>query len=245
MERVGRHLAAALAVSVLSGCASAPTSRQDPFEPFNRKMFAFNEALDEAVLKPVSTAYQKSVPSPIRTGVSNFFGNVFDLWSAVNLFLQGRVADGVSDVMRFSTNTALGLLGFIDIASEMGLERHNEDLGQTLGKWGMPPGPYLYFPVIGPSSARDALGVPIELGITPDNFVTPSNARLGLSGVRIVSARAKLLGATGMLDDIALDKYTFVRDAYLQRRRSLVYDGNPPDEADDGADSADPASTGK
>jgi phospholipid-binding lipoprotein MlaA len=228
-------LASVTAVVMLTGCAGAP--RNDPLEPFNRKMFAFNEAVDAALLKPAATIYQGMVPSPIRTGVTNFFNNVFDAWSAVNLFLQGRVTDGVSDVMRFGSNTVLGMLGVFDVATEMGLERHGEDFGQTLGRWGVPPGPYIYYPLLGPSTLRDSIGLPVDMSLSPENYLSALGPRLTLTGMRIVNTRANLLRATGVFDDIALDKYTFLRDAYLQRRRSLVYDGNPPDEPskDDGA----------
>lgn len=228
------------AALILTGCAGAP--RHDPIEPFNRKMFAFNEAVDASVLKPVATRYQQWVPAPVRTGVTNFFGNVFDAWSAVNLFLQGRPADGFSDVMRVGTNTLFGVLGIFDVATDLGLERHGEDFGQTLGKWGVPPGPFIYYPILGPSTLRDSLGIPLELSISPDNFFNSTGARLTASGLRVVNTRSNLLRATGLLDDIALDKYTFVRDAYLQRRRSLVYDGEPPEERrDDEAGDPPPA----
>lgn len=233
-----------LVAAGLAGCATP--QRPDPLEPWNRKVYAFNEGLDNAVLKPTATVYQKVVPSPVRTAATNFFNNIYDLWSATNLFLQGRVTDGLSDVMRFGSNTVFGILGLADVASEMGLERHNEDFGQTLGRWGVGPGAYIVWPVLGSSTVRDSVALPIEMRITPETFVSPTRASNSLLGLRLINTRANLLQASNMLDGIALDKYTFVRDAYLQRRRSLVYDGDPPpldDEPDEPA--ADNKSTGK
>ena len=233
-----------LVAAGLAGCATP--QRPDPLEPWNRKVYAFNEGLDNAVLKPTATVYQKVVPSPVRTAATNFFNNIYDLWSATNLFLQGRVTDGLSDVMRFGSNTVFGILGLADVASEMGLERHNEDFGQTLGRWGVGPGAYIVWPVLGSSTVRDSVALPLEMRITPETFVSPVRASNSLLGLRLINTRANLLQASSMLDGIALDKYTFVRDAYLQRRRSLVYDGDPPpldDEPDEPA--ADNKSTGK
>jgi phospholipid-binding lipoprotein MlaA len=230
----------------LSGCAT--TQNPDPLEPWNRKVFAFNEAVDSAVLKPVATTYRDVVPAPIRKGATNFFSNVQDAWSAVNLVLQGRFRDGASDLLRFGTNTVFGLLGVIDVASELGLQRHNEDFGQTLGKWGFGPGAYIVWPILGPSTIRDSIALPIETQATPETWASSVRLRNSLTATRIVNTRANLLQASSLLDDAALDKYSFLRDAFLQRRRSLVYDGNPPEEeapydeyADDEANASAPA----
>jgi phospholipid-binding lipoprotein MlaA len=221
-------MALIVVATALPGCATP--QNPDPLEPWNRKVFAFNEAVDSAVLKPVATTYRDVVPSPVRKAATNFFSNVQDAWSAVNLVLQGRFRDGASDFLRFGTNTVFGLLGFIDVASELGLERHNEDFGQTLGKWGFGPGAYIVWPILGPSTVRDSIALPIELQATPETWVTPVSARNSLTATRLVNTRSNLLQATSLLDDAAMDKYSFLRDAYLQRRRSLVYDGNPPEE---------------
>ncbi|MEX8519571.1 MAG: VacJ family lipoprotein [Leptothrix sp. (in: b-proteobacteria)] len=223
--------------SLLVGCATA--QKPDPLEPLNRKVFAFNEAVDQAVLKPVATVYHDVVPSPVRRGVGNFFYNVKDVWSAVNLVLQGRPVDGLRDLARFGTNTVFGVFGFIDVATDLGLERHGEDFGQTLGRWGLGPGAYIVWPILGPSSVRDSVALPIEYQITPETWITPATTSYLFSATKLVNTRSDLLSATSMLDDISLDKYTFVRSAYLQRRRSLVYDGNPPDE--EPLDGPDPA----
>ncbi|MGA0609941.1 MlaA family lipoprotein [Caldimonas sp. KR1-144] len=221
------------ATLALSGCAAVtPRLSGDPLEPVNRAVFKFNESVDQHVLVPVATAYRDITPSPVRTGIDNFFHNFKDAWSAVNLLLQGRPADAGSDLMRFGINTVFGLAGFIDWAEPLGLERHDEDLGQTLGKWGVGAGPYLVLPLLGPSTFRDVTDVPFAIQLSPDQYSSDGITIGTLSVVRVVNARANLLGATQVIDEIALDKYQFIRDAYLQRRRSLIYDGNPPDEED-------------
>jgi phospholipid-binding lipoprotein MlaA len=237
--RRGRLLLLAAFVVLLAGCATV-SNRGDPLEPMNRKIFAFNEAVDEHLLKPVATVYADFVPRPVRNGVDNFFNNIKDAWSAVNLFLQGRIEDGLQDMMRFGTNSVFGFFGIADVASEIGWERHGEDFGQTLGKWGLPPGAYIVWPILGPSTVRDSIGLPVDQAASPDFLTSPVRDRNVLTALRVVNARSNLLGASQVLDDIVLDKYTFVRDAYLQRRRSLVYDGAPPDGPDERYD-LDPA----
>lgn len=221
-------LALLLAAS-LGACATA--QRPDPLEPVNRQVFAFNDAVDRTVLVPVATAYRDTVPEPARASVTNFFGNLRDVWSAVNLMLQGRPADSFSSVLRFGTNTVFGVFGLFDVATGLGLPRQEEDFGQTLGKWGVPPGAYIVWPLLGPSTLRDSLGMPLEMQVTPEVWVQAEAGRYALTGLRVVNTRANLLQASRVLDDIALDRYTVLRNAYLQRRRNLVYDGNPPDEA--------------
>lgn len=226
-----RRASAVLAIAaaaVLTGCASGPLER-DPLEPWNRQVFSFNEAVDRTVLQPVARGYNAVVPSPVRTGVRNFMGNIGDAWSTVNLFLQGRFADGTLGVIRVSVNTTFGLLGLLDVATPMQLERPNEDLGQTFGVWGMGPGPYVVWPFLGASTARDSLALPADLYASPSSLGESTGQALGITGLRLVSVRANLLEATNLLDDVALDKYSFVRDAYLQRRQNLIYEGNPPE----------------
>lgn len=215
----------------LWGCAGAP--KNDPLEPMNRKIFAFNDAVDKAVIAPVARAYRDVLPGPVRTGVTNFFGNFSDAWSAINSFLQFKFEDGFRTTMRVGVNTFFGLGGILDFASEAGIEASDEDLGQTLGRWGMGPGPYLVWPFLGPSDLRDTLALPIDIQATPNVFINEVAVRNSLTALRLTNTRANLLGASSVLEQAALDPYLFTRDAYLQRRRSLVYDGNPPPQDED------------
>lgn len=227
-------------VCLLAGCATP--QRPDPLEPMNRKVFAFNDTVDRAVLKPVATVYRDNVPQPVRTGVTNFVGNFKDVWSAVNLFLQGRPGDGFSDLMRVGTNTVFGVFGLFDVATDLGMPAHREDLGQTLGTWGVPSGAYLVLPFFGPSSVRDVTDLPFDMYASPTGFIPDIPARNVTRTVSLVNTRANLLQASSLMDDIALDKYVFLRDAYLQRRQSLVYNGHPPASPEDEVDDDDAAS---
>jgi phospholipid-binding lipoprotein MlaA len=241
MRRLGLWLIAGW-LALLAGCAttsatsSAPAAAPsraeqiDPWERWNRRVYRLNDKVDEKVLKPAATTYTKVVPEPVRRGVNNFFGNVSDVWSAVNNLLQGKLTNGLQDIIRVGTNTLFGLGGFLDVASEFGADRQGEDLGQTLGKWGMAPGPYVVWPVIGPSTLRDSIALPLDVQVSPALAMQSNAAKAATAGLQAVNQRANLLGASNMLNDIALDRYAFVRDAYLQRRRSLVYDGDPPEE---------------
>jgi phospholipid-binding lipoprotein MlaA len=213
-----------LVLGLLSGCATGPHANpQDPIEPWNRGVYQFNEGLDQVVLKPVATAYQDVVPSPVRTGVRNFFGNLRDLWSAVNATLQLRPQEAVENLMRFNVNTFLGFAGVLDIATEMQIPRTTLDFGHTLGYWGVPAGPYLVLPVLGPSSVRDTAGFVVDQqGDLVRQGVDHVSTRNSMQGLRIVNTRAELLSATDLLEQIALDKYSFVRDGYLQRRQSQI-----------------------
>jgi len=223
-------LAAALcACTTIDAARGGPGQRLDPWEKWNRKVFNFNEDVDRAVLKPVATTYSDVVPQPIRRGVGNFFGNFADAWSAINNVLQGKISTGFEDATRVGANTLFGLFGVLDVASEMGLERHHEDFGQTLGRYGVGAGAYVVLPILGPSTVRDAAALPIDRLATPPAFFNGTRTQIGLTVLQIVNTRSSLLGATRVIDEIALDKYTFVRDAYLQRRRSLVFDGDVPE----------------
>jgi phospholipid-binding lipoprotein MlaA len=215
-----------------AGAERSTVSKIDPWEKFNRKVYTFNERVDRLILAPAARTYVKVVPQPVRRGVTNFFGNVSDVWSAVNNFLQLKIADGMQDVVRVGTNTLFGLGGIFDVASELGVDRQGEDLGQTLGRWGMAPGPYVVWPVIGSSTLRDSLALPLDAQMSPALAVHHEIGKSAVTGLQLVNTRANLLSASNMLNDIAFDKYIFVRDAYLQRRRSLVFDGDPPEEAE-------------
>ena len=238
MSRIIRTLALLALVLGLAGCQTvqgvgtrleravdkvmgSKGQRLDPWESWNRKVFNFNEKLDAAVLKPVATAYSEIVPSPIRTGIDNFFGNIGDAWSTVNLLLQGRFKAGVEQGMRFAVNSTLGLAGVLDIATEAGLEKNSQDFGKTLGKWGMGTGAYIVWPVFGPSSVRDSLALPLDWQASPGVVFDDGRKKVLITVLNGVNTRANFLRAGDMLEGIALDKYTFYRDAYLQRRGDL------------------------
>jgi phospholipid-binding lipoprotein MlaA len=214
---------AAVAGLTLAGCAT-PQNPRDPYEQFNRAMFSFNDAVDRTALKPVATVYKEHTPVFVQTGVNNFFGNLSDAWSALNNILQGKGRDGMNDLTRFALNSTFGMLGVLDIASEAGLQKHNEDLGQTLGYWGIPGGPYLMLPLLGPSTVRDTAALPADLWGDPWNHKTPVGWRNVGIGVRAIDQRAVVLDASNLLEEAALDRYEFIRDGYLQRRDSRVYD---------------------
>lgn len=214
-------------VLVLTGCATARNA-QDPLEGFNRAMFTFNDAVDRVALKPAAKAYQSILPSFVQTGIGNFFGNIGDVWTAVNNLLQGKAADGVTDVMRVAVNSTLGLGGVLDIASEAGMRKHREDFGQTLATWGVKPGPYVVLPLLGSSTIRDSLALPLDYTGDPWGYVYPVHTRNAGSVVRVIDQRAVVLDASNLIEEAALDRYEFVRDAYLQRRESKVRDGEGP-----------------
>lgn len=221
----------ALVVVMLTGCATGPNANpRDPLEPFNRGVYGFNEAVDRAVLKPVATAYKAVTPQPVRSGVGNFFANLEDAWSAVNSVLQLKIQSAAENFMRFTVNSTLGLAGVIDIASEMRIERHPEDFGQTLGRWGVGAGPFVMLPLLGPSTLRDTVALPVDSRGDIVTNVEHVASRNSLKALNLVDLRASYLKAGSVIDDAALDKYSFTRDAFLQRRQYSVYDGNPPDE---------------
>lgn len=224
-----RVVVAAIAISALGGCATTANNPKDPYEGFNRAMFAVNEGLD-VVIKPVAKGYDTVAPAPVKTGIGNFFGNLADIWTAFNNFLQGKGGAGLSDVGRVLINTTLGIGGVFDVASEMGLEKHSEDFGQTLGKWGVADGPYLYWPLIGPRTTRDTVGFAVDSYVDPVWTVDHVPTRNTLVGVRFVDVRASLLPSDKVVEEAAFDKYVYIRDAYLQHRRSEIYDGNAPKE---------------
>ena len=223
LKKVPVWASAALAMALLQGCATGPQANPaDPLEPFNRGVYSFNEGLDRAVLKPVATAYQNITPSPVRTGVTNFFENISDVWSMVNNVLQAKPAEAMDSLFRVTTNTLWGVGGIFDVATELKIPKHKEDFGQTLGTWGMPSGPYVVLPLFGPSSVRDTAGRVVDI---QGNLVSQADnvpVRNSLKTLDLVDTRANLLRAGDLLDQASLDKYAFTRDAYLQRRRSLI-----------------------
>lgn len=214
----------------ISGCATTNGDPRDPWEGVNRGVYRFNETFDEWLARPVARTYVKALHQEIRTRIGNFFGNLADPLIGVNNLLQGKFEDGVNDWARFAFNSTFGLLGIHDVASEWGYEKHNEDFGQTFGRWGAGPGPYLILPLLGSSTLRDGLGTGVDIYLDPMAEIRPINLRNSLIVVRATNLRADLLEASRILEEAALDKYVFQRDAYLQRRRSLIYDGRPPRE---------------
>ncbi len=230
--RIMQCLATMLMALALTACATA-NNPKDPLESFNRAIFTFNDTLDQAAVKPAATFYQSALPSFVQTGVSNFFGNLGDVWTAVNNLLQGKLEAGMSDIMRVALNSTLGFGGLLDIGSEAGMVKHREDFGQTLGKWGIEPGPYVVLPVFGPSTLRDTLAFPLDFKADPWAYKDPVYIRNIGTGLRLIDRRAAILDASNLVEEAALDKYTFIRDAYLQRRASQVRDGaSQPDNGD-------------
>ena len=217
---------------LVSGCATMGEERdpRDPWEGFNRGVYRFNDAFDEYLARPVARGYVKALHQEIRTRIGNFFANLADPLIGVNNFLQGKFEEGVNDWARFAFNSTFGILGLHDFASDAGLEKHNEDFGQTFGRWGAGQGPYLVLPFLGSSTLRDGAGTGVDMWLDPMGEIEPDDVKYSLIALRVVNLRADLLEASRILEEAALDRYVFQRDAYLQRRRSLVYDGRPPRE---------------
>ncbi|MEK6211243.1 MAG: VacJ family lipoprotein [Pseudomonadota bacterium] len=213
---------------LLAGCATGPNPR-DPYEGFNRKVFAFNEGLDKAVLKPVAKGYAKVLPKFARTGVTNFFNNLGVVVTTFNDAIQLKGEKVPVDIARFVTNLTFGIFGLIDVATELGIENRHEDFGQSLGYWGVGSGPYIVLPFFGPSTVRDGSGLAVDFVVSPFFYwEEQGQVRWGLVAVDIVNTRANLLPAEKFLDESGVERYTFLRDGYLQRREYLIHDGNPP-----------------
>ena len=229
-----RRVAVALSftVALLSGCATTQ-SRVDPFEPWNRAMLQVNDVVDGNFVKPIAEAYVKVTPEPIRTGISNFFGNIEDLFIGINNVLEGNGNRAGDDFGRVLLNSTFGLGGIFDLASMMGIEKHNQDFGITFGKWGFPQGPYFFVPLFGPTTLRDGTGTAIRAYLGPTTYIFGNiPVRNTIWGIGAVDARAQALGAESMVDSAALDRYRFIRNAYLRARRYQVYDGKPPPDED-------------
>jgi phospholipid-binding lipoprotein MlaA len=225
----------AVAIGSLAGCATTADNPKDPYESFNRAMFTVNEGID-LVAKPVAEGYDAAAPLPVKAGIGNFFGNIYDVWTAANNFLQGKGGQGFSDVGRVLINTTVGIGGVFDVASEMGLEKHAEDFGQTLGTWGVGEGPYFYWPIIGPRTTRDSFGWLVDTYADPVWYVDHIGLRNSLVGVRFIDLRASLLPTDKVVEQAAFDKYNYIRDAYLQNRRSEIRDGQAPIEGREDAE---------
>jgi phospholipid-binding lipoprotein MlaA len=223
---------AAVAVVLVSGCASTP-SKVDPLEPMNRALYQVHDVLDTAFVKPVAESYVAVVPQFVRTAFNNVFNNIDDLFSAVNGLLQGKPDKAGNDLGRVMVNTVFGLGGLIDIATDAGIERGNEDFGQTFAVWGFPQGPYLFIPLFGPTTVRDGTGVLVRIAVGPVGYISNVPVRNSIYGLGYVDLRAQALEGGSIVDTAALDRYIFIRNAYLQRRRYMVYDGKPPPESED------------
>lgn len=220
-------------VFVIGGCASIPEDQrdpQDPLESYNRAMFDFNMKVDDAFMKPIAKGYKAIVPKPVDQGVTNFFNNINDIDSAINNLLQFKVSRFGTDVGRVVVNTTVGIGGLIDVASNMGLPSYKEDFGQTFGYWGDVDSPYLVLPLLGPSTLRDTVGLPGDIAANPFFHIWNTNktANWGMIALDVIDTRADLLSATDVMESAAIDRYAFVRDAYLQKRRYAIFDGNPP-----------------
>ena len=213
----------------LSACATPMADRSDPRDPYenlNRKVFVVNQVFDQVLLKPVAKGYSNYAPDFIQTTIGNFFGNLADVWTAVNNFLQGKPREGIQDTGRVAVNTVFGVAGLADVATKLGLPKHQEDFGQTLGVWGVKPGPYVMLPLFGPSTMRDALAKPLDLYADPLNLSTSADVEYSLRAMRLVDDRARLLPTTDMIEKVALDPYQFVRDAHFQQREARVNDAS-------------------
>ncbi|CAG0978097.1 Intermembrane phospholipid transport system lipoprotein MlaA [Burkholderiales bacterium] len=234
-RRVRTGSAAALALAAaLSGCATmqeGASSRADPFEPVNRAMYAIHEPIDTNLVRPLAQAWVDYVPRPVQSAVRTFFGNIDDGFSALNGLLQGKWDKAGDDLGRITVN--VWGLGLIDIASEAGIPKGEEDFGQTFGFWGIPQGPYLFVPLIGPTTVRDGTGLGLRFYLGPLGYVDEIPLRNVLYGLGALDRRAEALDASAMVDRAAIDKYTFIRRSYLQRREYMVHDGNPPRKDDD------------
>lgn len=229
-----RTLLTLIVLLLSSGCASVPApDERDPFEGYNRAVHEFNDDLDRAILKPLAIGYQKVVPTPVSNSITNFFSNLDDVLVLINDILQLKFEQTLSDFGRITFNTTFGLGGLFDVATYMGLPKHNEDFGQTLGYWGVGSGPYLVLPFFGPRTVRDGLALPVEWELDPVGTIDDDTTYWATKGLYVVDTREGLLRASRILETASLDPYVFMRDAYLQRRQNLVYDGNPPSSEDE------------
>lgn len=218
-------------ITLTSGCASNRAGNPaDPLESFNRGVYQFNDTVDKAITKPIAQGYDTVMPEIGKMMVSNFFSNLDDILVTTNDFLQLKIVQGVLDAMRFAVNSTVGMYGLIDIGSQVGLVKHDEDFGQTLGKWGVGNGPYIVLPILGPSTLRDSVGLYADSRPSKVRRVEHMRTRNQLYAGNAISHRAQVLDQEKILDEAAVDRYEFVRDAYLLRRQNLVYDGNPPRE---------------
>jgi phospholipid-binding lipoprotein MlaA len=226
-----RVVSAIVATAALVGCASIPEDQRDPRDPlegYNRGVHKFNTVVDDALFKPIAKGYKAITPEPVDRGVTNFFNNIADVNSAVNNLFQFKLSRFGSDLGRVAVNSTVGILGLFDVATNMGLPSYKEDFGQTFGYWGDVDSPYLVVPLLGPSTVRDSVGRVGDALVDPFFSVNKDRVYWGFVALRVIDQRADLLTAGKILEEAAVDPYSFVRDAFLQRRRSQIFDGNPP-----------------
>jgi phospholipid-binding lipoprotein MlaA len=234
-------LALLACVLTLQGCATVQTAdARDPWESMNRSVYQFNDVVDTVAIKPAAQLYVKVLPSFVRTGVGNFLGNLGDVWSMANSALQLKGQATVETFMRINVNTFLGLGGLLDVATEMRLEKRKEDFGQTLGYWGVEPGPYVVLPLLGPSTLRDTLALPLDMQGDASRQFSDEATRNALAVTRVMDIRSGLLKTVDVVKAASLDPYSFVRDGYLQKRRNDIHDGNPPSSFDYGDGESSP-----
>ncbi len=226
-----RSLSLLFCLAILGACSSNPQNTVDPYEKWNRKVYAFNDGLDRAILKPLAKGYKVVTPDPVKTGVGNFFDNLSEISNVLNDILQWKWKQAGNDSGRFILNSTVGLLGFVDVARKLGLEKSDgEDFGQTLAVWGVPQGPYIMLPFLGPANVSSTAGLPLDWASNPVAYLNPALDRYAVAGLDLVQVRAKLLEAE---DLISGDRYTFIRDAWMQRREFLINDGELDDDFGD------------
>ena len=224
---------ATTALLILQSCASLDQieGTYDPFEPVNRKVYVFNDFIDKNIAKPVAQTYETYIPNPVQLGVHSFFGNIDDFSIALNDFLQLKGEQGISDSVRFTINSTIGLLGIFDLATDMGFAKHNEDLNQTLGYWGVPDGPFIMLPLLGAYNLRSATSAYAQSKLfTPIALITNSQIKDSLTVLDFFDTRVHLLLASDILDIAALDPYSYMRESYTQRQQSLIDDGDPSED---------------
>ncbi len=232
IDRIFKSLSALLILATVTGCASIKyNDPEDPFEGFNRGIYGFNKGLDNAIVKPVTKGYVAITPTPVQKGVTNFFENLDDIVTSVNGLLQGKGKQGGSDGLRVLVNTTFGIIGLFDVATVWGLEKHDEDFGQTLGYWGVGSGAYVMLPFLGPSTFRGFAGDITDHYLDPYTYSDDAATRNTVTGFELLDKRSSLLEFDSQLEE-AIDEYTFIKNAYLQNREFRVYDGNPPEDED-------------